>query len=174
MHMILHYKNLLNINYKKILNINFTHFFEKRLQHRCFLWILRNFWVHFFYRTPAVAAFKSGTTAQQSQLSVLWFRTSTCFQFWSKTSQSVAQIIIYYHVTKQFLHCFNWLITCLGFQNMFRKSISWFWLWWKTYTKRCTNSNVISCVRGHSSLALCSWSSSFNFRIWFGKRKNSM
>ena len=33
----------------------------------------------------------------------------------------------YHHVTKQFLPCFNWLITCFRFQNMFWKNISCFW-----------------------------------------------
>ena len=36
-------------------------------------------------------------------------------------------------------------------------------LWWKTYTKRCTKSYVISCVKRLSLPALCGWSSTLNF-----------
>ena len=36
-------------------------------------------------------------------MSVLWFRTSTCWQFWQKRlTQNFTQIILYYHVTKYF------------------------------------------------------------------------
>ena len=65
---------------------------------------------------------------------------------------------LYYHMTKQFLPCFNWFIICFRFQNMFCKNISCFRFWWRTYTNCCTNNNVISHVRKFSLLALCSWS----------------
>ena len=95
---------------------------------------------------------------------VLWFCTSMHFQ---KFSRNVAQIILYYHVTKEFLGCLNWLVTCFWFQNMFWKNINCFRFWWKTCTKRCTSNYVISCVKRLYSPALCSWSGTFNFRVWF-------
>ena len=84
-----------------------------------------------------------------------------------------SQIILYYHVTKQFLPCLNWFVTCFRLQNMFWKNINCFWFWWKTYTKCCTSNYVISCVTRLPSPALCSWPGAFNSRVWFGKRKNA-
>ena len=86
----------------------------------------------------------------------------------------VAQIILYYHVTKQFLPCLNWLVTCFWFQNMFWKNINCFRLWWKIYLKRCTSNYVISQVKRLSSSALSDWSGAFKFRVCFGKWKNSV
>ena len=77
----------------------------------------------------------------------------------------VAQIILYYHVTKQFLPCLNWLVTCFWFQNMFWKSINCFRLWLNIYLKRCTSNYVISQVKRLSSSALGGWSGAFNFRV---------
>ena len=37
--------------------------------------------------------------------------------------KNVAQVIIYCHVTKQFLACSNRLVTCFLFQNMFWKTL---------------------------------------------------
>ena len=87
-------------------------------------------------------------------------------------STKVAQIILYYHVTKKFLPCLNWLVTWFRLQNMFWKRINCFRFWWKTYTKHYTSNYVISRVKILSFPALCGWSGAFNFRIWFGKRKN--
>ena len=89
----------------------------------------------------------------------LWFRAFKCFRIWLQTYiQNVAQIIFYYHVKKQYLSCLNWIITYFLFQNMFWKNISCFWFWWKTYTKCCTNGNVILRVRRLSLPAICGWS----------------
>ena len=99
---------------------------------------------------------------------------SRCSHFWSKLLRNVTQIILYYHLTKQFLSCLNWLVTCFQFQNMFWKNINCFRFWWKTYTKRCTSNYVISRVKRLSSPALCGWSGAFSFRVWFGKRKNAV
>ena len=70
----------------------------------------------------------------------------------------VAQIVLYYHVTKQFLPLLNWLVTCFWFQNIFRLS-------WKIYLKRCKSNYVISQVKRLSSSALGGWSGAFNFRV---------
>ena len=77
----------------------------------------------------------------------------------------VAQIILYYHVTKQFLPCLNWLVTCFWFQNMFWKNINCFRLWWKIYLKRCTSNYVISQAKGFSSAGLGGWSGAFDFKV---------
>ena len=77
------------------------------------------------------------------------------FDFDQKLTQNVAQMTIYYQVTKQFIGCLNWLIPCFPCQNVFWKNISCFRFWWKTYTKHCTNNCVISRVKRLSSPALC-------------------
>ena len=68
------------------------------------------------------------------------FAPPRAFNFDQKLKQKVAQIFFYYHMTKQFLCCLNWLITCFWFQNMFWENISFFWFWWETSTKRCTSN----------------------------------
>ena len=73
-------------------------------------------------------------------------------------TRNVSQIILYYHVTKLFLSCLHYFIKCIRFQNMFWRNISCFRFWWKIYTKRCTNNNVIPRVKRLSSPALCAWS----------------
>ena len=130
----------------------------------------------FFYRTPPVAASDGLTTVQQNQMVCLSFdfAPSRAFDFDKKFTQNVAQIIVYYHVTKQFFPCLKWLITCFRFQNMFWKKVSCFRFWWKTYTKRCTNNYVISRVKRLFSPRLCGWSSASDFGIWFGKWKNAV
>ena len=68
-----------------------------------------------------MAASYSSTTVQQSQLRCLFFAFAPprVFDFDQKLTRNVAQIILYYHVTKQFLPFLNWFITCFRFQNMF-------------------------------------------------------
>ena len=114
-----------------------------------------------------MAASDSPTT-QSSQLVFLFFAFAPprAFSFDQKLSRNVAQIILYYHVTKQFLPCLNWLVTCFQFQSMFSKNISCFRFWWKTYAKRCTSNNYVKRL---SSPALCGWSGwcfQFQGMIW--------
>ena len=120
-----------------------------------------------------MAASDSPSTVQWSQLGCLFFdfAPTRVFDFDQKFSRNVAQVILYYHVTKQFLACLSWLATCFWFQNMFWKNINRFRFWWKTYTERCTSNYVILRVKRLSSPALCGWSGAFNFRVWFGKRR---
>ena len=110
-------------------------------------------------------------TVKSAWVPVLWFRAS---KTWSKTFTFVAQIILYYHVIKQSLLCLNWLVTCFWFQNKFWKNINCFQFWWKTCAKRCTSNYVILRVKILSSAALCGWSGAFNFKVWFGRRKNAV
>ena len=97
-------------------------------------------------------------------------RLPCVFDFDQKLSRNVAQVILYYHVTSQFLSWLSLLVTCFWFQNMFWKNIDCFPFWWKTYTKHCTSNDVISRTKRLSSPALCGWSGAFNFRVWFEKR----
>ena len=103
-----------------------------------------------------------------------WLLLAVLTQY-SKVSWGVCSLILHLHVLsiliknlprtlyKLFFPCLNWLITCFRFHNMCWKNISCFRFWWKTYIKRCTNNYVISHVKRLSSVALCSWSSAFNF-----------
>ena len=113
-------------------------------------------------------------TVKSAGAPVLWFYASIWFRFDQKLSRNVVQIILYYHVTKLFLPCLNWLVTCFRF-HMFCKNINCincFRFWWKTYTKHCSSNYVISSVRRLSCPALCGWLGAF--RVWFGKRKNGV
>ena len=78
-------------------------------------------------------------------MSVLWFCASTCFQFWSKTFAK--QIIIYYHVIKQFLPYLNWLKNALSMSECFGKILTGFNFNKKNYAKRCRRNHVISRVK---------------------------
>ena len=120
-----------------------------------------------------MAASSGPTMVQESQLGCLLFDfTPPCaFNFDQKVSWNIAQIIPYYHVTKQLLCCLNWLVTCFRFQNMFWKNINCFRFWWKTCTKHFTSNCVISRFKRFSFPALCEWSGAFNFRVWFEKWK---
>ena len=113
-----------------------------------------------------MAVSDSPITVQWSQLGCLFFDFAPprAFDFEQELSENVAQIILYYHVTKQFLPCLIWLVTCFWFQNMFWKNINYFRFWWKTCTKRCTsNCYVILRVKRLSSPVLRGWSGAFNF-----------
>ena len=132
--------------------------------------------IAFLYNTSGGCFWQSyHGTLKSAGMPVLWFRASTCFQFWSKTfTKHCTNNYIYYHVMTQFIPCLNWLVTCFRFQNMFWKNINCIRFWWKTYTKRCTSNYVIQRVKRLSSPALCGWSGAFNFRVWFRKRKNAV
>ena len=86
------------------------------------------------------------------------FGPPRAFDFDQKLSRNVDEIILYHHVTNEFLPCMK-----------FWKKINCFRFWWKPYTNRCTSNYVISRVKRLSSPALCSWSGAFNLREWFGK-----
>ena len=117
----------------------------------------------FLYNISGGCFWKSCHSAVRSAgVPFLWFCASTCFPFWWKTStiRNFAQIILYYHVTKQFLACFNWLVT-----------ISEYVLGKTLIAFDFDEKHNIMCQK-ISSPALCDWSGAFNFRVWFGKRKN--
>ena len=101
------------------------------------------------------------------------FAPPRAFDFDQKLSQNAAQIILYYQVTKQFVACINWLVTCIWFQTMFWKTLIAF-DFDEILTQSVAQVTVISRVKILSSLALCGWSGAFNFRVWFGKRKNAV
>ena len=114
--------------FNKAAGLKICNFFKNKLQHRCFLWILQNFEGQFSYTTPPVAVSDSPPTVQQSQLGCLFFDFAPprAFDFDLKLSRNVAQIILYYHVTKQFLSCLDSFVTCFRFQNMFWKNMNCF------------------------------------------------
>ena len=117
-----------------------------------------------------MTASDSPTTVQQLRCLFLDFASQAAFDFDQKLLWNVVQMILYYHVTKQFLPFLIWLVTYFWFQNMICKSINYFRFWWKTYIKRCTSNYVITRVKRLSSPVLRCWSSAFNFWVWFGKR----
>ena len=129
--------------------------------------------IAFLYNTPGSCFWQSyqGTVKSAGYL-FFDFPHPRAFTFDQKLSRNVAQIILYYHVTKLFLPCLNWLVTCFQFLNMFWKNINCFRFWWKMYAKRCTSNCVISHVKRLSSPAFCGCSGAFKFRVWFGKQKN--
>ena len=156
--------------FNKVAGLQAWNFFKKRLQHRCFSWIIEQL----FFRTPLLelllavllqySKFRWGVCSLISHLHVLSILIKNLHK-------NFAQIILYYHLTKQFLSCLNLLITCLRFHNMNLKNICCFL---KNLHKALHINYVILIVKGLSSPALCVWSSAFNFRIWFGKRKNAV
>ena len=106
---------------------------------------------------------------------VLWFRASTCFEFWSKTFTKRCINNFLVSRTEQFLPCLNWLVTCFRFQNMFWRNINCFQFWWKTYTKRCTSNfspqhfavgQVLSISGFNLEMEECSVSKNFALKTW--------
>ena len=188
----------LKMFFKRVSRKNFTMFTGKRMCWGLFainLWAFKSatflkrdyntgfscgycelFKCSFFYNAPPMAACDSPTIVQQSHLGCLFFDfvPPRAFNFDQKITQNVAQIIIYYHFTKQFHSCLNWLITCFQFRNMFWKNISCFRFCSKTYTTRCTNNYVISRVKKHFLSARCGCSSAFNLRTCFWKQSNAV
>ena len=130
----------------------------------------------FLYNTSGSCFWQSyHGTVKSAGVPVFWFRASTCFSdLDQKLSWNAAQIILYYHVTKQFPLCSIWLVTCFWFQDMFWKNINCFGSWWKTYANRCTSNYVISCVKRLSSPVPCDCSGASSFRVWFGKRNMAL
>ena len=65
---------------------------------------------------------------------------STCFQFWLKIFTKRCTNNSLPSRDKKLLPCFNWMVTCFWFQNMFWENINCFRFWCKTYTKRCPSN----------------------------------
>ena len=106
-----------------------------------------------------------------SQLGYLFFDFAPmCFRFWSKTYTKRCKNNSLLSRDKTISSLLELIDHVLSISECFGNTC--FLFSWKTYTKRCTNNYVISCVKRLSSPALCSGSSAFNFRIWFGKRKS--
>ena len=127
--------------------------------------------IAFLYNTSGSCFWQSyHSTVKSAGCRFFDFAHPRAFNFDQKLSQTDAQLILYYQVTKQIPPCLNWLITrfWIWFLTMFWKDISCFQFWSKTYTKRCTNNYL------GNSVALCGWWIGFNFRIWLGKRKNAV
>ena len=148
--------------FNKFAGLKVCNVFKSRLKHRCFpVGIAKFYSCSYFWLSYH-------STVKSPGVPVFWFRATTCFRFWSKLSWNVAQIILYYHVTRQFLPCLNWKITCFRFHNMFWKTIAF------DFDEKLTQSVAHLLCNTHinrlSSPALCGWSGVFNFRVWFGKQ----
>ena len=101
---------------------------------------------------------------------VLWFRASMCFRFWSKTYTKCCTNNSLLSCVKIISSLLELIDHMLSISEYVWKNIRYFWFWWKS----CTNNFVISRVERFSLPALCSWSSAFNLRICFWKRKNAV
>ena len=125
--------------FNKVADLQTCNIFKKRLQHRCFLWILWTFQDQLFYRKPPEAASDSPTIIQWSQLGCFLFdfAPSRAFELELKLTQNVAQIIIYCHVTKQFFLawiilsskfdfriCFGGTLVAFDFDEKFTQSVA--------------------------------------------------
>ena len=123
----------------------------------------------FFYNTSGGCFWQSyDGTVKPARVPAFDFAPPRAFDINQKLSRTVAQIILYYHLTNRSLLCLIWWVMYFWFQNMFWKNINYFRFWWKTYTKRFTSN--YSRVKRLSSPALWGWSGALNFRVWFGKR----
>ena len=126
----------------------------------------------FLYNTSGGCLWQSyHGTVKPAGVPVLCFAPPRAFDFDQKVSWNVAQIILYYDLTKQFFPCLIWLVTRLLFQNLFWKNINCINFWWKTYTKRCTRNYVISRVKRISFPSTLRLARTFNFMVWSVKRK---
>ena len=130
--------------FNRVTGLKACNFLKNRLQHQVFPVDIAKFLkIAFLYKTSDGCFWQSyHGTVKSAGFLLLWFRASTCFNFNQKLSRNVAQIILYYHVTKPFLSYLNWLVTCFRFQNLFWENLNCFRFWWKTYTKRCTSNYV--------------------------------
>ena len=123
-----------------------SNLFKKRLQHRCFLWVLQSFQEQLCY---SVSCFwlSYHRTVKSGWVSVLWLSPQRAFNFDQNFTQNVAQTILYYHVT----NCLYWLIT--GFRMCFVTCLKF---WWKAYRK-CSTKELEHKQEQHlrKSLVIC-------------------
>ena len=164
--------SLLGSLLRKVDGLRVCNFFKNKLQHRCFLWTLQNFYKYLSDTTPLVAASDSPTmvaTAKSARVPVLWFRVSTCFRFWSKSFTKCCAnnfLLSRDKTISSLLELIGHVLSISEYVLEKRELLS---ILMKN-TKRCTSNCVISRVKRLSSAALCGWSGAFNFRVWFGKR----
>ena len=100
---------------------------------------------------------------------VLWFRASTCFRFWFKTFTKRCTNNTLLSCDKTISFLLEFICHVLSISKYVLEKHELLSILMKN-TKRCTSNCVISRVKRLSSPALCVWSGSFNFRVWFGKR----
>ena len=98
----------------------------------------------FFYNTSGGCFWQSyDGTVKPARVPAFDFAPPRAFDINQKLSRTVAQIILYYHLTNRSLLCLIWWVMYFWFQNMFWKNINCFRFWWKTYTKCCASNYVI-------------------------------
>ena len=133
-------------------------FFKRHFNTGVFCGYCKIFKNSFFCETPLEAASDSPTKYSKDD-----FEHPCVFNFDQKLMQNVAQILLYYHVIKQFLCCLNWLIRCFRFQNVLEKHLLLLILMKNIHNVLCCkNKYVISCVKRLYLPVLCGWSSAFN------------
>ena len=91
-------------------------FFKKRLQHRCFLWVLQNFQEQLFYRTPK---YSKGSWGVYSLISRLHMLSIYIVQIIHLTKPFLLAWIIKFHVSIDWYRAFN-------FRICFRKTLAFF------------------------------------------------
>ena len=107
-----------------------------------------------------------------NQFSILWFRISTCFQFWSKTFTKRCtknSLLSRFILAWTDWSCAFDVRICFGFEKTIPFDFDK-----KTYIKRCRSNYVASRVKRLSSHVLCWLSGAFNFRVWFGEQMNAV
>ena len=159
--------------FKKVADLKAYNFIKKKPPHRCFpVNIVKFLRTTFLYNTSG------GCLWQYYHCKVSWGVCSLIphFHVLSMLIKYLKSCIInsLLSCNKTIFSLLELIDTCFQLQSMFRKKISCFLFWWKTYTKRCTNNYVIRSVKRLPLLSLCGLSSAFNFRIWSGKWKNAV
>ena len=128
--------------FNKGASIKVCNFLKNRHQRRCFMWILQNcLRIAFLYNTSGGCfwQFYHGTV-KSAGVPVLWFCTSTCFRFWSKTFTKCC--------TNNSLLSRDKTISCLLelighvplISEYVLENIKCFRFWWNTYTKHCLST----------------------------------
>ena len=127
--------------FNKATSLKVCNFLKYRLQCRCFLWILQNcLRIAFLYNTCRGCCWQFyHSTVKSTGVPVLWFRTSTCFWFWSKHFTRC-------HTNNSLLCCdktISRLLELIGHIHL--ENINCFQFWWNTYTKDCTSNYNVTC-----------------------------
>ena len=107
---------MLESPFKKVGGLKARNFVKKRPQHKSFpVNIVK------YLRTVFLKNTSGGCFWQSYHSTVVSSTLPLAFDLDQKLALNVTQIIFYYHMTKQFFICLNWLNMCFQFQNMFWK-----------------------------------------------------
>ena len=137
--------------FNRLAGLKVCNFLKNRLQHRCFLFLR----IFLLCNNSGGCFWQSyHGTVKSAGVPVLWFRASTCFQFWSKTFTKRCTNNSLLSRDKSFL--LSWIdwSRAFDFRICFGKTLiaSDFD---EKLTKRCRSNYVISRVKSLSSPVLC-------------------